>query len=161
MKDKKSIINIDSIGKIMSYANGKDGEVYIYDEKGNDVPLAEYVAKHCAYKEDMEVTAEYILSGDLCMGCEMCTAGILNIVAIQAVTLYDLLKKRNNAIPPVKIGDIILIKNKMGSGELLPWRVDRIEIYDKGYALLCGREGKENNYTTVTSNYLNKTWFIK
>lgn len=117
----------DNIGKLMSYAHGKDDEVYIYDEKGNDVPLAEYVSKHCANK-DMDVTAEDILSGEMCIGCEMCTAGILNYVAIQAATLY---KRLADLEDKIESGELIELKDGQFVCEEQEWRKRSESVKDE------------------------------
>ena len=130
MQYKRLTNQKDNIGKFMSYAHGKDNEVYIYDEKGNDIPLAEYVAKHCV-NNDMEVKAEDILTGDICMHCDMCTAGILNFVAIQAATLYSRL---------------VALEDKIESGELISTKElgnTEIEFFTKHNAEVKKRAIKE------------------
>lgn len=127
MKYKRLTNQEDNIGKPMAYAHGKDCQVYIYDEKGSDVPLAKYVAKHCANK-DMEVTAEDILTGDICMHCDMCTAGILNFVAIQAATLY---KRLADLEDKIESGELIELNDGQFICEEQEWRKRSESVKDE------------------------------
>ena len=77
-----------NIERLLNYAHGKDGEVYIYDEEGNEVRLAEYVSRHC----EIGYSADEIID-DPCMDCLECVAGTLNQIAIQAAELRNKLKK--------------------------------------------------------------------
>ena len=54
----------------MNFAHDKDGEVYIYNENGNDERLASYVAALCTSK----LSADDILNGD-CFECDFACAG--------------------------------------------------------------------------------------
>lgn len=109
MKYERLTKRSDDLGKLFSYVHAKGDELYIYNEQDNDVPLAEYVAKHCACNDDMEITAEDIIGGELCAECEGCTAGILNFVAIQASVLYDRLAYLEDKIVS---GELVLAKGE-------------------------------------------------
>lgn len=103
MKYERLTKRSDDLGKLFSYVHAKGDELYIYDEQDNDVPLAEYIAKHCACNADMQITAEEFISGDICADCEGCTAGILNFVAIQAACLYRRLADLEDGLDDLEI----------------------------------------------------------
>ena len=71
-----------NVERLLNYAHGKNDEVYIYDEEGDEVRLAEYVSKHC----EMGYSADEIMDNP-CMDCFECVAGTLNQVAILAAEL--------------------------------------------------------------------------
>ena len=75
--------NLENVEHLLNYARDKNGEVYIYNEDGNEERLASYVAALCTSK----LSADDILDGD-CFECDFpCAAGVLNFCAIQAAGL--------------------------------------------------------------------------
>lgn len=113
MKYERLTKRSDDLGKLFSYVHPKGDELYIYDEQDNDVPLAEYVAKHCACNADMQITAKDFIGGDICAeccaDCEGCPAGILNFVAIQAAALHNHLADLEDKI---ESGELVLAKGE-------------------------------------------------
>lgn len=78
-------INLENMEHLLNYARDKNGEVYIYNEDGNEERLASYVAALCTSK----LSADDILNGD-CFECDFpCAAGVLNFCAIQAAELRE------------------------------------------------------------------------
>ena len=77
--------NFENVEHLLNYAHAKNGEVYIYNEDGNEERLASYVAALCTSK----LSADDILNGD-CFECDFaCSAGVLNFCAIQAAELRE------------------------------------------------------------------------
>ena len=77
--------NLENVEHLLNYAHAKNGEVYIYNEDGNEERLASYVAALCTSK----LSADDILNGD-CFECDFaCSAGVLNFCAIQAAELRE------------------------------------------------------------------------
>ena len=77
--------NLENVEHLLNYARDKNGEVYIYNEDGNEERLASYVAALCTSK----LSADDILNGD-CFECDFaCSAGVLNFCAIQAAELRE------------------------------------------------------------------------
>ena len=75
--------NLENVEHLLNFAHAKNGEVYIYNEDGNEDRLASYVAALCTSK----LSADDILNGD-CFECDFaCAAGVLNFCAIQAAEL--------------------------------------------------------------------------
>lgn len=77
--------NLENVEHLLNFAHAKNGEVYIYNEDGNEDRLASYVAALCTSK----LSADDILNGD-CFECDFpCAAGVLNFCAIQAAELRE------------------------------------------------------------------------
>lgn len=77
--------NLENVEHLLNFAHAKNGEVYIYNEDGNEDRLASYVAALCTSK----LSTEDILNGD-CFECDFpCAAGVLNFCAIQAAELRE------------------------------------------------------------------------
>lgn len=77
--------NLENVEHLLNFAHAKNGEVYIYNEDGNEERLASYVAALCTSK----LSADDILNGD-CFECDFaCAAGVLNFCAIQAAELRE------------------------------------------------------------------------
>lgn len=77
--------NLENVEHLLNFAHAKNGEVYIYNEDGNEERLASYVAALCTSK----LSADDILNGD-CFECDFaCSAGVLNFCAIQAAELRE------------------------------------------------------------------------
>lgn len=77
--------NLENLEHLLNFAHAKNGEVYIYNEDGNEERLASYVAALCTSK----LSADDILNGD-CFECDFaCSAGVLNFCAIQAAELRE------------------------------------------------------------------------
>lgn len=77
--------NFENLEHLLNFAHVKNGEVYIYNEDGNEDRLASYVAALCTSK----LSADDILNGD-CFECDFpCAAGVLNFCAIQAAELRE------------------------------------------------------------------------
>lgn len=77
--------NLENLEHLLNFAHAKNGEVYIYNEDGNEDRLASYVAALCTSK----LSADDILNGD-CFECDFpCSAGVLNFCAIQAAELRE------------------------------------------------------------------------
>lgn len=77
--------NLENVEHLLNFAHAKNGEVYIYNEDGNEDRLASYVAALCTSK----LSADDILNGD-CFECDFaCSAGVLNFCAIQAAELRE------------------------------------------------------------------------
>ena len=77
--------NLENLERLLNFARAKNGEVYIYNEDGNEERLASYVAALCTSK----LSAGDILNGD-CFECDFaCSAGVLNFCAIQAAELRE------------------------------------------------------------------------
>lgn len=77
--------NFENLERLLNFAHAKNGEVYIYNEDGNEERLASYVAALCTSK----LSADDILNGD-CFECDFaCSAGVLNFCAIQAAELRE------------------------------------------------------------------------
>lgn len=77
--------NLENLEHLLNFAHAKNGEVYIYNEDGNEERLASYVAALCTSK----LSADDILNGD-CFECDFaCAAGVLNFCAIQAAELRE------------------------------------------------------------------------
>lgn len=83
-------IKLENVEHLLNYAHAKNGEVYIYNEDGNEERLASYVAALCTSK----LSADDILNGD-CFECDFaCAAGVLNFCAIQAAELREKLIRK-------------------------------------------------------------------
>ena len=68
-------INLENTEHLLNFAHAKNGEVYIYNEDGNEDRLASYVAALCTSK----LSADDILNGD-CFECDFaCAAGVLKL----------------------------------------------------------------------------------
>lgn len=77
--------NLENVEHLLNFAHAKNGEVYIYNEDGNEERLASYVAALCTSR----LSADDILNGD-CFECDFaCSAGVLNFCAIQAAELRE------------------------------------------------------------------------
>ena len=77
--------NLENLEHLLNFAHAKNGEVYIYNEDGNEERLASYVAALCTSK----LSADDILDGD-CVECDFpWAAGVLNLCAIQAAELRE------------------------------------------------------------------------
>lgn len=82
--------NLENVEHLLNFAHAKNGEVYIYNEDGNEERLASYVAALCTSK----LSADDILNGD-CFECDFaCAAGVLNFCAIQAAELREKLIRK-------------------------------------------------------------------
>lgn len=92
--------NLENTEHLLNFARAKNGEVYIYNEDGNEERLASYVAALCTSK----LSADDILNGD-CFECDFpCAAGVLNFCAIQAAELRESSSdKRRRDLPRRKL----------------------------------------------------------
>lgn len=140
MAEKSSILE-HNIETLLNFAHVKDYEIYLYDENGDDIPLAQYVANHC----ELHCTAEDILN-DGCQDCMLCVGGILNIVAIQAAEIkirYEKIAAENaalherleKAVELPKLGDkVCRFYRRQESGEIwiLEGKVIKVEINKNG-----------------------------
>lgn len=89
MEDKRVKEGIN-VARLLNYARAVDKEVHIYDETGDDMPLATYVSYYCP----KGFSKDDILNGECSECMPLCPTGVLNFCAIQAAELREKLIKQ-------------------------------------------------------------------
>lgn len=151
-----------NVETMCNYARAKNQEVYLTYADGEEVALAEYIAKHAAEDHGCDTTAQEVIEGDSCMECD-CPLAILNVVAVQAAELRArLMKYEDTGLSPEEINELThdstgplhkklgewLNAEREGRFVILPDNYDRIyaSIGDNIYAVV---DGEVHEYTVT------------
>ena len=96
----------NNVETVLNYAKVKGNEVYLTYADGEEIALAEYIAKHAAEDHGCDTTAQEVIEGDSCMDCD-CPLAILNAVAIQAAELRAcLMQYEDTGLSPKEINEL-------------------------------------------------------